>query len=198
MKPFLVVEQLDVLENGLPYVFQVLKVTSVYLLLLEAGEEAFHAGVVVGASRRAHRGRYPVLREHRAVAHAAVLHSAVGMEDEPVVMAALHDGIGQRALDKFRVNILAYGVAHRLLVAQVQHHGKVHPAKRSLDVGDVAGPDGVQAVGIEITLHQVLAVHGIAFALAVGFPLPECDWIEPVLAHDAAQFAEAPAPQSCP
>lgn len=129
VKPFPVVEQLDVLENGLPHVFQVLKVTSVYLLLLEAGEEAFHAGIIVGTPRCAHQGRYPVLREHCAVAHAAVLHSAVGMEDEPVVMAALHDGIGQRALDKFCVDILAYGVAHRLLVAQVQHHGKVHPAE---------------------------------------------------------------------
>jgi len=225
MEPFPVVEQLDVPENGLPHVFDVLEVTPVghrkslrdlcfcasvmckqvcprhsacNKLLLEACKETFRAGVVIGTPRCANRGRYPVLREHRTVAHATVLHATVGMEDEPVVMAALHDGIGQRALDKFRVNVLAYGVAHRLLVAQVQHHGKVHPAKRSLDVGDVAGPDGVQAVGIEITLHQVLAVHGIAFALAVGFPLPECDWIEPVLAHDAAQFAEAPAPQSCP
>ena len=188
MEPFPVVEQLDIPESGLPHVFDVLEVTPVGHLLLEACEEAFHAGVVVGAARCAHRGRYPVLREHRAVTHATVLHAAVGMEDEPVVMAALHDGIGQRALDKFRVDVLAYGVAHRLLVTQVQHHGKVHPAKRSLDVGDVAGPDGVQAVGIELTLHQVLAVHGVAFALAVGFPLPECDWIEPVLAHDAAQF----------
>ena len=47
------------------------------------------------------------------------------MEDEPVVMAALHDGIGQRALDKFRVDVLAHGIIHRLLVAEVKYHGKV-------------------------------------------------------------------------
>lgn len=85
-------------------------------LILETCEEAFHAGVVVGTPRCAHRGGYPVLREHRAVAHATVLHATVGMEDKPVVMAALHDGIGQRVLDKFGIDILAHGVAHRLLV----------------------------------------------------------------------------------
>ena len=75
MEPFPVVEQLDVPENGLPHVFDVLEVTPVGHLLLEASEEAFHAGVVVGAARCAHRGRYPILREHRAVTHATVLHA---------------------------------------------------------------------------------------------------------------------------
>ena len=102
MEPFPVVEQLDVPENSLPHVFDVLEVTPVghrkslrdlyfcvsvmckqicprlstcYKLLLEAGEEAFRAGVVVGTPRCAHRGSYPVLREHRAVAHATVLHA---------------------------------------------------------------------------------------------------------------------------
>ena len=77
MEPFPVVEQLDVPENGLPHVFDVLEVTPVGQLLLEACEEAFRAGVVVGAARGAHRGRYSVLREHRAVAHATVLHATV-------------------------------------------------------------------------------------------------------------------------
>ena len=40
------------------------------------------------------------------------------MEGQSGVMAALHDGIGQRALDKFRVDVLAYGVAHRLLLVR--------------------------------------------------------------------------------
>ena len=31
---------------------------------------------------------------------------------------ALHDGIGQRVLDKFGIDVLAHGVAHRLLVTQ--------------------------------------------------------------------------------
>ena len=77
MEAFPVVEQLDVPENGLPYVFDVLEVTPVGQLLLEACAEAFRASVVVGAARGAHRGRYPVLREHRAVAHATVLHATV-------------------------------------------------------------------------------------------------------------------------
>ena len=77
MEPFPVVEQLDIPESGLPHVFDVLEVTPVGQLLLEAGEEAFRASVVVGAARSAHRGRYPVLREHRAVAHATVLHATV-------------------------------------------------------------------------------------------------------------------------
>ena len=77
MEPFPVVEQLDVPENGLPHVFDVLEVAPVGQLLLEACEEAFRASVVVGAARCAHRGRYPVLREHRAVAHATVLHATV-------------------------------------------------------------------------------------------------------------------------
>ena len=50
MEPFPVVEQLDVPENGLPHVFDVLEVTPVGQLLLEACEEAFRAGVVVGAA----------------------------------------------------------------------------------------------------------------------------------------------------
>lgn len=104
MEPFPVVEQLDVPENGLPHVFDVLEVSPVGHLLLEACEEAFHAGVVVGTPRCAHREHYPILLEHRSVAHAAVLHATVGMEGLSVVMAALHEGIGQRALDKFGIN----------------------------------------------------------------------------------------------
>ena len=38
MEPFLVVEQLDIPEIGLPHVFDVLEVTPVGLLLLEACE----------------------------------------------------------------------------------------------------------------------------------------------------------------
>ena len=81
MQPFPVVEQLNILENGFPNVFDVLEVTPVNMFLFGAGEEAFRAGVVVGATRSAHRRRYPVIREHRAVAHAAVLNDTVEMED---------------------------------------------------------------------------------------------------------------------
>ena len=47
MEPFPVVEQLDVSESRLPHVFDVLEVSPVGHLLLEACEETFHAGIVV-------------------------------------------------------------------------------------------------------------------------------------------------------
>ena len=47
MESFAVVEQLDVPENGLPHVFEVLEVTPVGQLLLEACAEAFRASVVI-------------------------------------------------------------------------------------------------------------------------------------------------------
>lgn len=50
MEPFPVVEQLDIPESGLPHVFDVLEVTPVGQLLLEAGEEALRASVVIGAA----------------------------------------------------------------------------------------------------------------------------------------------------
>jgi len=68
MEPFSVVEQFDVPENSFSHVSDVLEVSPIDSFFLEAGEEVFHACVVVGTVQSTHRRRHPVLREHRAVA----------------------------------------------------------------------------------------------------------------------------------
>ena len=85
-----VVEQFDVLEDVLPDFVHACVASTIDQLLLQAGEEALHRGVVIQAARRAHRRLYAKVIKHIAIPAAAVLRSAIRVENKVFVLAAVN------------------------------------------------------------------------------------------------------------
>ena len=59
-----IVENLDVIEQILPYIVNCSMLSSVKKLFFQTGEETLHAAVVIRASRLAHAAPDPVLLQH--------------------------------------------------------------------------------------------------------------------------------------
>ena len=92
MQTLAVVEQFDVLEDVLPDFVHACVASTIDQLLLQAGEEALHRGVVIRAARRAHRRFYAKVIKHIAIPAAAVLRAAIPVENEVLVLAAVNHG----------------------------------------------------------------------------------------------------------
>ena len=93
MQALAIVEQLYVLENVLADLVYVGVGPTIDQFLLQAGEEALHRGIVVWATRRTHGGRYAIVVKHIAIPTAAVLRTAIRVENKVFVLAAICHGI---------------------------------------------------------------------------------------------------------
>ena len=106
-------------------------------LALEAAEEVFGHGVVIGIALAGHALPDAEAGETLTVSVGGVLDAAVGVEDEAGQRLAAPDGHAKGGESEICVDAVGEGVADDLLCAKVFHNSAVEPA---LAGGDVPFP----------------------------------------------------------
>ena len=112
-------------------------------LALEAAEEVFGHGVVIGIALAGHALPDAETGETLTVSVGGVLDAAVGVEDEAGQRLAAPDGHAEGGESEICVDAVGEGVADDLLCAKVFHNSAVEPALAGGDIGNIADPCGV-------------------------------------------------------
>ena len=97
-------------------------------LALEAAEEVFGHGVVIGIALAGHALPDAEAGETLTVSVGGVLDAAVGVEDEAGQRLAAPDGHAEGGESEICVDAVGEGVADDLLCAKVFHNSAVEPA----------------------------------------------------------------------
>ena len=109
-------------------------------LALEAAEEVFGHGVVIGIALAGHALPDAEAGETLTVSVGGVLDAAVGVEDEAGQRLAAPDGHAEGGESEICVDAVGEGVADDLLCAKVFHNSAVEPALAGGDIGNIADP----------------------------------------------------------
>ena len=128
--------------------------------------------------------------EQFAVVPAGILHTAVGMVDQPDRRPAVPDRHLQRILAQGALQTLRHRPANDLHRGQVLDGGEVEPAFVRSDVGDVSEPDRIGCGGFEVAVEQV--GRGCVGVAAVGGhrrPPLASRWTNAVLSHELGDSA---------
>ena len=104
-------------------------------LALEAAEEVFGHGVVIGIALAGHALPDAEAGETLTVSVGGVLDAAVGVEDEAGQRLAAPDGHAEGGESEICVDAVGEGVADDLLCAKVFHNSAVEPALAGGDIG---------------------------------------------------------------
>ena len=107
-------------------------------LALEAAEEVFGHGVVIGIALAGHALPDAEAGETLTVSVGGVLDAAVGVEDEAGQRLAAPDGHAEGGESEICVDAVGEGVADDLLCAKVFHNSAVEPALAGGDIGNIA------------------------------------------------------------
>ena len=105
-------------------------------LALEAAEEVFGHGVVIGIALAGHALPDAEAGETLTVSVGGVLDAAVGVEDEAGQRLAAPDGHAEGGEGEICVDAVGEGVADDLLCAKVFHNSAVEPALAGGDIGN--------------------------------------------------------------
>ena len=124
-------------------------------LALEAAEEVFSDGVVIGIALAGHALADAKIGKPLAVSAGGVLDAAVGVEDETRSGSAAPDGHSKGGEGEVCVDGLGEGVADDLLCAKVFHNSAVEPALAGGDIGNIADPCGVWLVKGETARKEI-------------------------------------------
>ena len=123
--------------------------------------------------------------EQLAVVTAGILHTAVGMVDQPHGQPAAADRHLQRLLAQDALQPLGHRPADDLHRGQILDGGEVEPAFVSWDVGDVSEPDRIGRNGFEVAVEQIGRDRmGVAAVGGDRRPPPASRWTNAVLSHE--------------
>ena len=128
--------------------------------------------------------------EQFAVVPTGILHTAVGMVDQPDRRPAVPDRHLQRILAQGALQTLGHRPANDLHRGQVLDGGEVEPTFVRSDVGDVSEPDRIGCGGFEVAVEQV--GRGCVGVAAVGGhrrPPLASRWTNAVLSHELGDSA---------
>ena len=128
--------------------------------------------------------------EQLAVVTAGILHTAVGMVDQPHGQPAAADRHLQRILAQDALQPLGHRPADDLHRGQILDGGEVEPAFVCCDAGDVSEPDRIGRNGFEVAVEQI--GRDRMGAAAVGGdrrPPPASRWTNAVLSHELGDRA---------
>lgn len=167
MASFQVVEDVNVMANGLPCFLSCLEAIAVHKFLFQGGVERFNACVVVRVSLAAHAD---FCREFLAfqtldISGGTVLGTAIGM----VGQLSFRVSQVQRLLQCCEWQLCR----HRRLKAppddfareEIHDTGQIESAFQRPNIGDIGDPDGIWCVHLELSLQKVwideIAVVGI-------------------------------------
>ena len=124
-------------------------------LALEAAEEVFGHGVVIGIALAGHALPDAEAGETLTVSVGGVWDAAVGVEDEAGQRLAAPDGHAEGGESEICVDAVGEGVADDLLCAKVFHNSAVEPALAGGDIGNIADPCGVWLVKGEAARKEI-------------------------------------------
>lgn len=137
-------------------------------LALEAAEEVFGHGVVIGIALAGHALPDAEAGETLTVSVGGVLDAAVGVEDEAGQRLAAADGHAEGGESEICVDAVGEGVADDLLCAKVFHNSAVEPALAGGDIGNIADPCGVWLVKGEAARRRLGAMGCACLELVVA------------------------------
>ncbi len=135
-----VVEDVDVLSDGVLGLVMSVELTPLDQLVLERVPEAFCGNVVVAASRAAHAGDDTVGGEGGAVVVAGLLAVTVAVVDEPRGRLTVDDGQGEGLEHQAAVHGRIQGPANDASGEQVNDRRQEQPVFTGVHAGDVGDP----------------------------------------------------------
>lgn len=130
-------------------------VVEVNQLALEAAEEIFRHGVVVGIALAGHALPDPIGIQLRPKGRRRILDAPITVKDEPLGRFAAAYGHAEGFQRQRSVDALRKGITHDFPGAQVLHDGQVEPAFPGWNVGDIAHPGLIWTLKVELSLQKV-------------------------------------------
>jgi len=186
-----VVEAIDVLEDGS------FRLTARWPALppdefrLQGFEERLDRGVIITISFAAHRRTQAVGLQLFLIVVRAILATAIRMEKAAFWrLAQAHRHI-QRPDRQILLHPVADCPANDATAMEVENDGKVEPALRRPDIGDVACPFTVGRIGGKIAIQPVRRNTQSMVAIRGNLVFARADWLDPVDLHQAPDPALA-------
>ena len=130
-------------------------------LTLEAAEEIFCHGVVVGLALAGHALPDSIGLQPLSEGHCGVLDAPVTVKDESLGWLAAACCHVEGFQSQGSVDALRKGIAHNFSGTQVLDDGQVEPAFPGRDVGDIAHPGLIWLFKTELSLQKV-GCNGVA------------------------------------
>lgn len=155
MSAYLVVEDLDVLENGLLGFITSVEVALIDQFDFQGAPKAFHGGIVIAAGASAHARDQAVVGERVPIEMTRKLAASVRMMDQSWCWSSLADGHGQSGEDERRIHACLHGPADQPSSVEVDDASDEQPAFIGGDVGDIRYPPLVRTRCRKILLEQV-------------------------------------------
>ncbi len=128
---------------------------SVQACHLQRTPQAFGGRVVPAVALAAHRGAHAVGAKRRLELGAAVLTSAIRVEDQPGFRVTPEPCHPQRVDHELLFHPRLHRPAHDLAAEQINDRRQVQPAFAGIDIGDVARPDTVLCARCELKPQEV-------------------------------------------
>jgi hypothetical protein len=135
-----VVVAVDIIEEFGPGVSGVLEDAALKHFVFESTDEGFRPGIVVGIGPSRHALEQPGCRQGEPKESAAVLASAITVEDSAAGWTRL-EGLSQGRHDQVGPEMIGETPANDASRVQVDHNGQVEPSSLDGDIGDITCPD---------------------------------------------------------
>ena len=155
MRPYGVIESLDVVENGClsgAARDQILKIDA---FAFQTGEKVLGHGIVVRVTLARHALPDVVSLQRGTISGRCVLEAAIGVEDQAWFRFLPPHRHVKGIESELRIDPVPHGITDHFFQTQILDDGKIQPALASGDVGDVAHPGHVGFLEFEMTLKQI-------------------------------------------
>jgi transposase len=183
--PHPVVEPFDVVEDRYPGRLPAGETMPVKQLALQARHEALGDGVIQRRSRPAHRRHDTCFFEPLAERQRGVLHTPVGMVNQPRSGFASPEGHLQSVDHELRAEMVGHRPADHLPGVDVEDEGEIQKALPSMDVSNIRRPDLIRSCGSEVATDEIRGRDGVLVSASSAFPTTSDAALKTRFAHQA-------------